>query len=214
MHYFDLSQPIENGMTFYPGDPEPRLVPVEPSSEWRVTQLQMVTHTGTHVDAAAHFIAGGRTIDRYPLERFLLPGIVVPVQADAGEAIEAAALADHLALLPAGGAVILRTGWGRYWKHEHYLRHPYLARTAAQLLVERGASLVGVDMLSVDSTLQETSDAHAVLLGHDVLIVENLAHLEQLQPATVYRFSFLPLALNGLDGSPVRAVAWQDEDAG
>jgi len=60
----------------------------------------------------------------------------------------------------------------------------------------------------VDSTVQGTDHAHATLLGNDVLIVENLTRLHQLLPGVVYQFSFLPLALSGLDGLPVRAIAW------
>jgi kynurenine formamidase len=49
------------------------------------------------------------------------------------------------------------------------------------------------------------------LLGNDALIVENLARLDQLTPGKLYHFSFLPLALTGLDGSPIRAVAWSED---
>ncbi len=77
--YFDLSHQIENGMSYFPGDPEPRIEPVESTPPWRVTQLHFGTHIGTHIDAASHFIPHGKTISQYPLERFLLPGIVVPV---------------------------------------------------------------------------------------------------------------------------------------
>jgi arylformamidase len=209
MQYFDLSHVIENGMRFYPGDPEPRLTPVAMPEPWRVTQLSMGTHTGTHIDAAAHFLPGGKTIDRYPVERFCVSGIVVPlVPLDEDQPVEVDTIAEHIALLPSRGVVLMQTGWDRYWKSERYLHHPYLSAEAAQLLVDRGASMVGIDTLSVDSTMQGTSHAHEILLGNDVLIVENLARLDQLLPGCVYQFSFLPLLLAGLDGSPVRAIAW------
>ncbi len=206
--YIDLSQPLENGMTYFPGDPEPRFLPVDVGSPWRVTQLHIGTHVGTHIDAASHFIPHGRTISDYPPERFLLPGIVVPItDRNDDEPLGPDVFADHLAALPAGGALLLHLGWDRYWKTERYLRHPYLTHETAQFLVERGVSIIGLDALNVDSTVQETGHAHAVLLGNDVLIVENLTRLHQLLPGVVYQFSFLPLALVGLDGSPIRAIA-------
>jgi arylformamidase len=209
MQYFDLSHAILDGMSFYPGDPEPRLTPVAMPEPWRVTQLSMGTHTGTHIDAAAHFLPGGKTIDRYPVERFCVSGIVIPIVAlDEDQSIEEDTLAEHLAVLPPRGVVLVQTGWDRYWKSERYLCHPYLSAEAAQLLVDCGASMVGIDTLGVDSTVQGTSHAHEILLGNDVLIVENLARLDQLLPGRVYQFSFLPLPLTGLDGSPVRAIAW------
>ncbi len=202
-HFFDLSHPLENDMTFYPGDPEPRLVPAEMTPPWRVTELHIGTHTGTHMDAASHFVPGGKTIDQYPLTRFLVSGVVVPVTQGDDERIGPEAFTDV-----AGGAVVIRTGWDRFWKTERYLRHPFLSPEAARCLVEAGVTLVGIDALNVDSTTGSTTHAHEILLGSDVLIVENLTGLDQLEPKKAYQFSFLPLRLAGLDGSPVRAVAW------
>nr|BBH95754.1 cyclase [Thermogemmatispora argillosa] len=197
-------------MTIFPGDPEPRIEPVEIEPPWQVSRLLLGTHTGTHIDAASHLIPEGKTITQYPPERFLLTGIVIPLEG-CGEdtSIEAEALRPHLKALPAGGAALLRTGWDLYWKSERYLRHPYLSLEAARLLVEAGASLVGIDALSVDSSVQGTQHAHATLLGNDVLIVENLTRLDRLASGVVYHCSFLPLPLRGLDGSPVRALAWR-----
>ena len=115
--------------------------------------------------------------------------------------------AGYLAMLPTCGAVLVQTGWDSYWGDERYMCHPYLSPEAAELLVGNGIGVVGVDALNVDSTVQGTEHAHATLLGNDVLIVENLTRLDRLTPGRLYDFSFLPLALAGLDGSPIRAVA-------
>jgi kynurenine formamidase len=172
--------------------------------------MQIGTLIGTHIDAASHYVSHGKTITQYSLERFLLPGIVVPVDArEDDEPIGANAFDAYLSALPAHGILLVRTNWDRFWNTDRYLRHPYLSREAAQLLVKAGVSLVGIDSLNVDSTVQETQHAHATLLGNDVLIVENLRGLHQLLPGVVYQCSFLPLALSGLDGSPVRAIAWR-----
>ena len=46
---------------------------------------------------------------------------------------------------------------------------------------------------------------HDILLGNDILIVENLSSLDKIkQVKGVY--SFLPLKLKDSDGSPIRAV--------
>ncbi len=207
---YDLSQAIENGMTFYPGDPEPHVEPIAvPGSPWLVASLHLGTHSGTHIDAASHFYRDHAAIDSYPLERFVLPGRVALLPQLADDApITAEHLEPHLAHLTGGEALILRTGWDRFWKTDRYLRHPYLTAAAAQAIVEAGASLLGIDALNPDSTVQGTSHVHEVLLGNNVLIVENLTRLDQLVPGQRYLFAFLPLRLAGLDGSPVRAIAW------
>ena len=207
--YFELSHQIENGMTYFPGDPEPRIETADSTPPWRVTQLHIGTHTGTHIDAASHYISLGITISQYPPDRFILPGIVIPAHGlNDDEPIDINTFESHLTDFPAHGALLIHTGWDRYWKTARYLRHPYLTSEATQFLVDAGVSIIGIDALNVDSTVLETHHAHAALLGNDILIVENLTRLHQLTPGVVYQYSFLPLALSGLDGSPVRAIAW------
>ena len=207
--FYDLSQPVQNGMPFYPGDPEPRIQPTAGAPPWRVSEMHLGTHTGTHIDAPSHFLPDGKTIDQYPLDRFLLAGVVAPVTLGEDEPIEWDLLTGSLTGLPFGGALLVQTGWDRFWGTDRYFRHPFLSHDSASRLADSGVNLIGIDALNVDSTLPGTSHAHAALLGGDILIVENLAGLAQLRPGTLYRCSFLPLRLSGLDGSPVRAVAWE-----
>ena len=213
MKVYDLSHKIENGMTFFPADPQPRLVPCATvSPPWAVSELHLGTHTGTHIDAASHFVSGGKTIDQYPLERFVLPGIVVSLLGlGDDQPVEMELLQNVLSILPKGGAIVIRTDWDQFWGTDRYMRNPYLTPEAARDIVSAGAGLVGIDALNVDSTSHETCHAHDILLGNDVLIVENLTKLAQLQSNKIYRFSFLPLLMATVDGSPVRAVAWEME---
>jgi arylformamidase len=212
--FYDLSVTIENGMARYAGDPEPRVARVATGSPWTVHELRLGTHTGTHIDAARHVIAEGAAIDQYPPMRFILPGIVIDASAaGAGEAITWRVIETAAQALPPGGAAVLRTGWDRYWADEgdeRRLAHPYLAAEAARGLAAAGATLVGIDVMSVDASSSDLGSpvAHAELLSRDILVVENLAHLDVLTAGRIYHFSFLPLRLGGVDGSPIRAVAW------
>lgn len=209
--YFDLSQRIENGMSFFPGDPEPQVQPAHQAMPpWQVSSLKIGSHTGTHIDAASHYIPGGKSIDQYAPNRFFPQGFVIPMlNFSDDQPIEAQMIEGYLSNLPKGGAVLIRTDWAQYWKAERYEMHPYLSQDAAQALKESGISLLGIDALNVDSTIQGTSHVHEILLQEDILIVENLAGLSQLKPKKSYQFSFLPLLISGSDGSPIRAVAWE-----
>lgn len=209
MPIYDLTHRIENRMPEYPGDPVPQLYPV-PDIEppWRVSRIVLGSHTGTHMDAPCHCIPGGKSIDQYEVDRFMLPGLALEIpDLQDGQPIEADLLANALSDPPAGGAVVIRTGWSRYWGSERYWNHPFLTGKAAEALVAKGVSLVGIDVPSVDSSSGDGSLAHQILLGNDVLIVENL-RLDQIQPGRRYQFAFLPLPLAELDGSPIRAIAW------
>lgn len=208
--YLDLSHRIENGMTFFPGDPEPRINAATATGPWRVSELEIGTHTGTHIDAASHFYPDGKTIDQYAVGRFIVPAAVaMALDLGENEAIEPSLLADALTRVPKGGGLLIRTDWDEYWGTDSYMRHPYITPQAADAIVDAGIDLVGIDALNVDSTVDGSDRVHEILLGSDVLIVENLRGLIQLEPSTVYQLSVLPLLLPGLDGSPIRAVAWE-----
>lgn len=204
----DLSRPLHAGMPVFPEDPEVAFAPAAALEPWRVTRLSLGTHSGTHIDAASHFVPSGSTIEVYPLERFVLPARVVPVAAGEDQAIEWPVLAAALPESLEGGAVLLHTGWDRHWGSPRALRHPFLSEAAAAGLVDRGTGLVGTDALNVDATEGGTTHAHAALLGADVLIVENLTGLDALQPGRPYLCAFVPLRIEGADGSPIRAFAF------
>jgi arylformamidase len=205
--FIDLTQPVRPGMPVFPEDPEVTFEEAAAMPPWRVTRMSLGTHSGTHIDAAAHYVPGGATIDAYPLERFVLPALVVPAGAGPGEAVPWSTLAAALPADLRGQAVLLHTGWDRYWGQDAAFDHPYLAEDAARGLAERGAALVGTDAFNVDSTAGGTTHAHEVLLGADVLLVENLTRLELLEPGRPVMCAFVPLRLEGADGSPIRAYA-------
>lgn len=204
----DLSHGLRTGMPVFPGDPAVSVVAASGADPWHVSKLELGTHSGTHVDAASHYVPGGRTIDRYPLDRFLLPAYVVEIDVSEGTAIEWPALAGVLPADLSGTAVLLHTGWDQLWGRSGSLRHPYLAESACIGLVEAGVGLVGTDALNVDATDPATTHAHAILLAADVLIVENLSRLSALEPGRAYACAFVPLKLENADGSPVRAYAF------
>lgn len=211
MNIIDLSHEIKNGMMIYPGDPEISIREglTHEKDYCHVDRLFLNSHTGTHIDAPLHFIKGGKAITDFPISKFICPGIALDLQyKNPGEAITKADL--QKAALEPGTALLLATGWFRFFGKETYLNHPYLSKEGAEYLVEKGISIVAVDFLNVDQTLNEAWDAHPILLGNDVLIVENINNSLSLQPGKKYTFSFLPLKIAGTDGSPVRAAAVEE----
>ena len=63
----DLTHPITDGMPVFPGDPAVSFEHMHVGG-YGITELRLGTHVGTHLDAPGHCIAGGRTLDRIPLE--------------------------------------------------------------------------------------------------------------------------------------------------
>lgn len=203
---YDLTRTLASGMPVYSGDPEVQIV-AGGAPPWQVSALHLGSHSGTHVDAPLHYFADGRGIGAFPLERFIAPGIVVDARGYAEDAPIGADILAGADLHP-DMIVVIRTGWEAFWQDARYFRHPYLSADLTHALVERHVSLVAVDALNVDSTVGGGEMAHAILLGADILIAENLCNLDALHCGQAYMFAILPLALGAVDGAPARALAW------
>ena len=186
----DLSHPLRTGMPVFPQDPEVVLEPTSALAPWRVTRLGLGTHSGTHIDAASHFVPGGTTIDRYPLERFVLPALVAPVAGGRrrGQAIE---WSLSRRVLPGE----LRRP-RRPPAHRLGPRTGGLCRGAQPPVPGRGGGAgAGRSRRSPrrHGRAQRRRDGGAAprtptptLLGADVLIVENLTGLDALTPGRPY----------------------------
>ena len=106
-----------------------------------------------------------------------------------------------------GCAVLVATGWDRHWGTDAYYHdHSFLAVAAAELLVERGAALVGIDSHNIDDTRVRTRPVHTALLGADIPICEHMTNLGSL-PDSGFRFSAAPPKVRGMGTFPVRAYA-------
>ncbi|WP_255149372.1 cyclase family protein [Halorarius halobius] len=215
--WVDLSQPFdaaaEHGATPPPEFEQVATVAEDGASvQWVGTS----THTGTHVDAPAHFLADGATIDDLSLDRFAGPGVVLGVERDAPGEIDAAALeeaeTDAGATVESGDVVVLRTGWGDRYGDDDYGRYPWLTGDAADWLLEREVTLLGVDTRSPDRPRTMRPDdwdaypVHRRLLSAGTLIAENLRVPEWLVGERVTVRGF-PVNLRRGDGAPARFVA-------
>jgi arylformamidase len=225
MEVVDLSHTIHDEIQIYPGDPLPsiRRGLTHEKDYCHVDLLKLGSHTGTHIDAPYHFLKAGLRIDEIPVQRFIGNGILIDVSGKSErELITSTALELYASEIKKGDFVILRTGWDRYFGTPRYYLHPYLSAEGARLLVKMGVSLVGVDALNVDPTYYRRMDSdpsakdlpdeeeygypvHDILLGNDILIVENLCNLDKINRRNGI-YSFLPLKLKDSDGSPIRAV--------
>ena len=211
----DLSHPIVEGMTTYPGLPVPSIRPhlrredsegkYAPGVTFAIDVIELCGNTGTYVDSPFHRHADGVDLAGVPLERLHdLPAVRVDVTGSASLGIGARELLPYDLR---GRAVLVHTGFARHWGTDAYLRdNPFLAPDAVDHLVREGAALVGIDSLNIDSTADPRRPAHSELLRAGIPIVEHLTGLEQL-PVHGFRFSAVPAPVHGTGTFPVRAIA-------
>jgi arylformamidase len=161
-------------------------------------------HSGTHIDAPMHFVPGGASIDRVPLEPLIGPARVIDIP-DHVQAVDAAELNRHQ--WRGAQRVLFRTRSSRrgWMKSPAFHRDfAYIAPDAAQLLADAGVQLVGIDYISAERFGAPAPLTHRILLGRGIPIVEGLALGEV--PAGEYDLIVLPMKVAGHEGAPARAV--------
>lgn len=206
MKFYDITVPFSTDLPVYPGDPAVQITQVASLAAGdicTVSHLSFGSHTGTHVDPPAHFVAGRATLDELPLEVLIGPARVVEV----GEisAIDAATI--DAANLTGVERVLFKTRNSRLWQagaRAFETGFVYLETAAAERLVELGVKLVGIDYLSVEKFNFEQPTTHYALLGNNVVIVEGVNLTDVV--AGDYELICLPMKIKNGDGGPARVV--------
>ena len=205
----DLTIPLENGL---------RGVSIEPARTlekdgWNATTLHLYSHGGTHMDAPTHFGVSEQTIDQMPLDRCMGPAWVVDLPEIQPRAlIHVADLGPAVDRIRKGDGLLLRTGWSRRVHDRSYRDElPRVSLELAEWCAARGVRMLGVEPPSVAdvNNREELTAVHKVLLAAGVIIVEGLAHLDQIRRERVTFMAF-PLKVAGGDGAPVRAFAIEE----
>jgi kynurenine formamidase len=228
--FFDVSPVIDERLPIFPGHP-----PIRVHSDARthvrdgyfVQHLEIGEHVGSHVDAPAHALAGraDRTIDRYPVERFIAPYVKYDLTSfplSPGDLVSAATLVEveereGLEPLP-GDVAIVQYGWDRHFRPDDddptvrswWIRNaPGLAADACEHLVRRGVSGVGSDTATCDGAVVDGVITSAVghleaFLPNEILVFEGLVGLAAAPTRGL--FIGLPLRIRGGSGSPIRAI--------
>jgi len=206
MPIYDVTVPIRAGMPVYEGDPGVNIEAwssLAKGNSSNVSFLHFGAHTGTHVDAPAHFIEGARKIDALSLEALIGAARVVRVPDEVNE-IDS----DFLAGCDLNGVerILFHTRNSSFWNEGFRKDYTHLLPEAAAKLVELGVTLVGTDYLSIEKFHSGHHRTHLTLLSRNVVIVEGLNFSDV--PAGDYELICLPLRLaEGVgDGAPARVV--------
>lgn len=198
----DISQTVQEDTVVWPGDnPFSRewVMKMSEGFSCNVSTIRMSVHCGTHADAPYHFREDGARSSEVGLEAYIGPCLVIESKHD--EAVRA----DDLEGVAVDEATRIlfktkRPNTATTWRDDF----SYMGVDAAERLVELGARLVGLDSPSMDSKESQTMDAHKVLNGGGIALLENL-DLSQVAPGR-YELIAPPLKLGGSDSAPVRAL--------
>ncbi|TVX98614.1 cyclase family protein [Cohnella terricola] len=203
---YDISMTIEESMQVWKSyeHKKPSITNVQNHDEGKPHEslLTLNTHTGTHVDAPLHMLAGGETIETIPLERLVGPARVLDLT-HAKDFITKDDLVPFA--IQKGERVILKTSSS--FSEDFLLDFVFLREDGAKYLADIGVGLVATDALGIERA-QAEYPTHRTLMRNDVIIVEGL-RLKDV-PAGNYTLVIAPLKLTGIDGAPARAFLLGD----
>ena len=211
--WIDLSHTLSEEVPRVPIVPRPHFGLWRPTPDFpvNVTEIQMIVHLGTHVDAPRHLIADGPSFDQIPLSRLLGPGVVWRLDAQPHHVIEPSELRVQSPKLRRGDILMLDTGWSELAGSSQYEKHPSLSEASASWLIDQGIKLLAIDF----GTPEVVPDhrwpgwhwpVHCALLSRGVLIAEHLRNLRALAGKRVDAM-MLGVNIKDGDGAPARVIA-------
>lgn len=217
--FIDISIPFRNGMVHWPSDQAPRIeriMDVDRGDKVTMSELQVISHTGTHLDAPLHFVPKGGTIDEMPLETMIGPARVIEIKDTESVKLEELAPYD----VQPGERILFKTqNSSRLYKTDEFSKeYVFVTYEAAEYLVKRGIILVALDYLSIckyeteadwDSVTEYLAKSdmhrvHRIFLENGIYILEAV-DLSGAEPGE-YELICLPIKLERGDAGLARAV--------
>jgi arylformamidase len=207
MKFLDISLPVSPDLPVWPGDPPiilQRYRSIAKGNASNDSKLACSVHAGTHVDAPAHFLEKGATVEQLPLDTLIGPALVAELpEMD----VITPDILKALAIPPETTRLLFKTKNSDLWAKPNPQFNPdyvALSAEAARWIVRRGFRLVGIDYLSIQKFDDPEPFTHSILLDAGMVIVEGL-NLQNIKPGS-YQLVCLPLKLSGSDGAPARVV--------
>ena len=185
---------------------------------FRVQSFHMRAGIGTHMDAPAHCIPGGKAIDQISISDLIKPCVAIDIakKSDAHYLLSVEDIIffeNKYGKIPENSFVIIHTGWSRYWndpvQYRNQLQFPSISKDAAELLLKRNIAGLGIDTLSPD-TEKSGFPVHQILLSAEKIIIENMNNTDQLRPVGAYLIA-LPMKVFNATEAPIRIIAIQDK---
>lgn len=215
--FVDMTRVLEEGMPYWPTQPAFQAETMESleagdSSYFR--KIVMCEHTGTHMDAGCHFVAGKESIDEVPVDQIF--GRAVNIDATETESCGVLTLdqvqlfEEHYGEIQEGDIVFLRFGWDDKYGTEAYTKDwPGLSLEAGKYLHQKGVKAIGCDCMALDA-YGSSNPNHSYLLGNGVNILENVDQLGNLP--RIFSVIGLPCKFKDGSGSPIRLIGIVDRE--
>ncbi len=203
LRVWDVSQRLGSRTPLWPGEPSLKLLrmaEIGPDCPVNVGFISFSLHAGTHADSPFHYSHDGEV----SADSALAPYLGLCVVTDVCHAAERVEVNDcNWGDIEGAERVLFRT-YESFPQRAWDANFKAIAPEVVARLRDSGTVLIGTDAASLDSQTSKTMKAHHGVLHGDMRILEGLV-LDGIEPGS-YELIALPLAIEGADASPVRAV--------
>ncbi len=185
---------------------------VAPDQWYIMSEVQMWSHVGTHMEAPYHYLKEGADIAGIPLQQVAGECVLIDFTGKGvGEAISESELKSRGQDICEGDMVFVRTGYGHLYRTPNSHDRPYFTEDAIRwLAVEKQIACLGVDGSGIEERTQPRQPNHQLLFEHGIPLIEHLANLEQLRKTRFFVVA-APLRIHRCEASPVSVIAFEPE---
>lgn len=176
-----------------------------------ISQIDMCSHCGTHIEVPFHHLKDGQDTAQYPLERLIGNLVVLNYTNKKNlEAITLDELKEHDAEIKEGDIVFLYTGFDKTFKSERWDESCFIEQAGIEWLVSKKIACIGTDGPFVESDNVRNQPGHITFFTGNVPIIESLTNLDQVTSGDYIVF-ILPMAVDNLEACPTRVIAVSKE---
>jgi len=200
----DFTHTLKNGITVFPGSSTPSFNQIHniPENGFAQIAIDMCTHMGTHIDAPAHILLNTKTLDQFPLDKFIGPAYTIDCSTEKGITLEFLKSKENE--ISQADFLLFYSGWQNKWNSEAYLSDfPTLTTEATEWLLQFNLKALGFDYISIDDVDSKELPNHRLVLAKEILIIENMNNLDQILEKP-FELNCIPMKIENADGAPVR----------
>lgn len=184
-------------------------------------ELRYSEHTGTHLDAPLHFSADGLSVSEIPVDKLVVPLVIIDIREKAAADPDAQVTPDDIKAwvskngeIPDNACVALNSGWSAHLGTDKFrnadgdgkMHFPGFHVEAAKALLETQAAGIAVDTLSLDYGISPDFATHNTWLPAGRWGLEAIANLDSL-PAKGATLVVGAPKVRGGTGGPSRVLA-------
>ena len=175
---------------------------------WYVlTDIQMNSHMGTHIEFPHHHHKEGATGADFPLGQLIANAVVLDFShKKKDEWITLGEVKGCGAKIQKGDIVFIRTDMDKYFRQPNWTDEVHLEAEALEWILEASPSVVGTDATGFEIPGTDYQPNHLSLFTKGVGMIESATNLKEIQGQRALAF-ILPLPIEGIDACPVRIIA-------